>query len=480
MRLTRLLALFLLAALAFSACGPGSPPPAVTLDLPTVTGTSSPVPTLTPSPTLTLVPPTLTLVPPTPTPLQPIRVDPASLRDLKIQVWHAFAGPAYDLFTSQAALFNASNEWGILVNPTGYGDYTSLLDAMNTALDSGQSPDLVAALPEQTLEWDTLGAVVDLNLYINAAQWGLANDTRADFPSVFWAQDNANGKQLGIPAQRSARFIFYNTTWAHELGFNSPPATADEFRQQACAANASFLLDKDVTNDGYGGWIVDTHWQTTYSWMLAFGGGVANGSTYGFRTTPNLASLQFVKGLFDSHCAWLSTEPTPFDSFARRSALFISGDLAGLPEEIESMARLKNSDEWMLIPFPGLQGSVVVAYGSSYSVLKSTPEKQLAAWLFARWLLSPESQSSWVEATGLFPLRNSVLDMIGPYRSASPQWDAAIGYLSQAQGVPQLASWRKVRYVLEDGMTVLFQTNLPVDNLPSVLEEMDSMAQELK
>jgi multiple sugar transport system substrate-binding protein/sn-glycerol 3-phosphate transport system substrate-binding protein len=112
--------------------------------------------------------------------------------------------------------------------------------------------------------------------------------------------------------------------------------------------------------------------------------------------------------------------------------------------------------------------------------LKSTPEKQLAAWLFTRWLLSPESQSRWVEATGLFPLRTSSLGMIGPYRAADPQWEAAVGYLSLAQGVPQLASWRKVRYVLEDGLTTLFQLNLPVAKLPSALEQMDSMAQELK
>jgi hypothetical protein len=48
------------------------------------------------------------------------------------------------------------------------------------------------------------------------------------------------------------------------------------------------------------------------------------------------------------------------------------------------------------------------------------------------------------------------------------------------QDVPHMASWRKVRYVLEDGMTTLFQMNLPAAKLPSALEEMDSMAQELK
>ena len=467
MRLSRLLVLSMLAVLVFSACTPGS--------VPTTTATpAQPAVSASPSPDPSPIPSS------TSTPLPAISVDPAALKGLNILVWHAFAGPAADLITNQAASFNASNEWGIVVTPAGYGDYTTLFDSVNTALVSGPAPDLVAALPEQALTWEAGGNVVDLKAYIDNPKWGLATDTTSDIPEIFWAQDNINGKQLGIPAQRSARLILYNQTWAHELGFTNLPSTADEFRQQACAANASFQKDTDATNDGYGGWIVDNDWQTTYSWLLAFGGGLADGSAYTFRTDPNLATLQFIKGLFDKHCAWVSTGTAPFDSFARRSALFISTDLAGLAAETESMTGLKNSDVWTVLPFPGTQAEVMVTYGPSYTVLKSTPEKQLAAWLFARWMLSPENQAQWVEATGLFPLRNSVLDMIGPYRQASPQWDAAVANLPHARNVPQLASWRKVRYVLEDGMTVLFQENLPADKLTMLLEQMDSMAQELK
>ena len=143
------------------------------------------------------------------------------------------------------------------------------------------------------------------------------------------------------------------------------------------------------------------------------------------------------------------------------------------------MSRLNNTDEWRLVPFPGTAGSVLVTYGPSYSVLNSTPEKQLAAWLFARWLLSPENQIQWVEATGLFPLLTSVMDSIGQYRTASPQWDEAVAHLSLAQGVPQLASWRKVRYVLEDGTKIIFQTDIPLDQISSILTEMDSTAKEI-
>ena len=451
----------LLAALILSACSPASPTPTPTLTLATASETPAPTPTAAAS----------------------IKVDPAALSGVNLQVWHAFAGSAYDVFTSQVAQFNAVNEWGIVVIQAGYGDHPTLFEAVNEAIESGATPDLVAALPEQTLAWEASAAVVDLGPYIGDPVWGAGSDFNADlssdFQPVFLAQDNLDGKQLGVPAQRSARFLFYNKTWGGELGFDNPPATANEFRQQACAANASFRSDASPQDDGYGGWIVDTHWQTTYSWLLAFGGGLVDGKEYGFRTDPNLEALQFLKGLYDDNCAWLSTEATPFDSFARRSALFISGDLAEVPLANESMSRLNNADEWTLLPFPGSSGNVLVSYGPSYSLLKSTPEKQLAAWLFTRWILSPENQAQWVEASGLFPLRNSVVDMVGQYRASAPQWESAIGDLSLAQGVPQLASWRKVRYVLEDGTKIIFQTDIPVDQIPSILTEMDSTAKEI-
>ena len=195
MRLSRLLTLSLLVALAFSACGTGSPTSATATtaatDQPVIKGTASPSPSPVPSLTPTLLP--------------TLGVAPAALRGVGIQAWQAFSGPAADLFTSQVAQFNASNQWGIVVTPSGYGDYPSLLDAMNAALEKGNAPDLVAALPEQTLVWETLGQVVDLQPYLSDPQWGLGTEGNADIPSIFWAQDNVNGKQLGVPAERSAR-----------------------------------------------------------------------------------------------------------------------------------------------------------------------------------------------------------------------------------------------------------------------------------
>jgi len=121
----------------------------------------------------------------------------------------------------------------------------------------------------------------------------------------------------------------------------------------------------------------------------------------------------------------------------------------------------------------------LVVYGSSYVILKSTPEKQLASWLFARWLLSPENQKKWVEFTGLFPLRTSSLDLLGDYKDSHPQWAEAVALLPQAQIEPQLASWRKVRVMLGDGFDAMFHSNTPAGRVAEILAIMESTSRDL-
>ena len=139
------------------------------------------------------------------------------------------------------------------------------------------------------------------------------------------------------------------------------------------------------------------------------------------------------------------------------------------------MSRLDNTDEWTLIPFPGSTARVLVAYGPSYSVLKSTPEKQLAAWLFARWLLSPENQAQWVDASALFPLgkldhHRGAHPRSGRRRSRTCPWRR--GCRSWPPGARSAMYWRM-------GPMSFFKPTIPVDQIPSVLTEMDSTAKEI-
>ncbi|NOZ00060.1 MAG: extracellular solute-binding protein [Chloroflexi bacterium] len=415
----------------------------------------------------------------TPTPESRLGVDQGDLDGVEIEVWHAWFGAPASLFELQAAEFNESNPWGITVRAAAQGSYNSLFNRVTDALESSDHPDVVVGLPEQALVWDANGAVLDLTPYVRDPLWGFDKADLADFPNVFLSQDRLADRWLALPAQRSARFLLYNQTWGRELGFDSPPSTRDEFQEQACAANQSMRMDDIKDNDGKGGWIVDNDSMSVLSWMLAFGGGPLQDDHYRFLGPENIAAFKFLKSLYDEQCAWLSTEVTPYEQFAARSALFVTAGLEEFSDQARAFAQAGSADEWTAIAFPGTEKSGLAVYGSSYVLLESTDARQLAAWLFVRWMLSPENQTRWVKSTGLFPLRVSSLDALSEYAAGHPQWAAAVELIPQAQIQPQLVSWRRVRPILGDAFDHIFRVNVVAGSVSAVLAQMDSTAAEL-
>jgi multiple sugar transport system substrate-binding protein len=436
----------------------------------------TPIPTRLPSPTSSPTPPQPQ---PTPTPSDAIGVDGSVLDGVTVNVWHAWGSPQREIFEAQIAEFNRRNLWNITVRAQPFPDWNSLYEAANQAAESNELPELIVALPEYALSWDAQGNVVDLTDYVNHPKWGLTAQEIADIPRVIWGQDQVGKKRLGLPAERSTRLLFYNARWGRELGFESAPDNEREFRSQACAANKQYRSDSVSSNDGYGGWIVDADPQSAISWLNAFGGGATINQTYAFNTEENSAALIFLKTLYDDSCAWIYTGLDRFAPLADRKALFMSGDLTELAEQDNAFSMAKNSDEWEVIPYPGAEEKSILAYGPSFTVMKNTPEKQLAAWLFARWMLTPAIQAQWVKATGMLPLREAALKLLEDYSNLHPQWAQAVALLDLAKIQPQVSSWRTVKYVLGDGTFSIFRLNLPTGDIPSVLEEMQATADEL-
>ncbi|HJS19323.1 MAG TPA: extracellular solute-binding protein, partial [Anaerolineales bacterium] len=380
------------------------------------------------------------------------------------------------------AKFNAENEWGIVVNAQGKTNYAELFSQVNAALEDGSNPDMVIALPDHAFGWDA--RVVDLNPYVSDPIYGLSADDILDFPPVIWDQENVDGKRFGVPAQRSARFLLYNQTWARELGFEFPPATSAEFERQACAANKALAADDNPDNDALGGWLIDTNPSTPLSWMLAFGGSAQEEDGYRFLTPGNIAAFKFVKILQQKGCAWVpSPDLSVYDRFAARQALFATASLEELSEQSRAFFTSGSQDEWTVLPFPGDEQDAFVVNGSSYVMFESDDVTQLAAWLFMRWMLSADNQVGWVQSTGLFPLRASTMNLLADYSADHPQWAAAVEMLPDGELTPQLASWRVVRTMLGDGFRDMFDTirhpDLTDGQVPLILRQMDETATDL-
>ena len=66
------------------------------------------------------------------------------------------------------------------------------------------------------------------------------------------------------------------------------------------------------------------------------------------------------------------------------------------------------------------------------SVPKTTPQKQLAAWLFIRWFSEPKQQAAWTHVSLYFPVRKSAEPLIRDILASDPRFAVAWELLKKA------------------------------------------------
>jgi ABC-type glycerol-3-phosphate transport system substrate-binding protein len=454
--------------------------------LPQATATPGNTPTHTPAQTQTPLKATASAVPPgaTQPPASRVNITPEELRGTIIHFWYPWTGATGRLMRSLVDEFNLTNEWGIVVVPVAQPGFDSLDAKLQAARGTDQMPDLAAGFSHQLLAWDQAQPLVDLQPYVEDPVWGYPAADQADLTPVFWGQDLVSGRRLGLPYQRSAQVLFYNQSWAQALGFGAQPLTPEQFRQQVCAAAQANRSGADTRLYGTGGWIVSTNYATALSWIYSFGGEAAgqpdSGQVYQFNTPQAQEAFTFLRGLYDSSCAWISEDPYPESPFASRLGLVSTGSVMDIPYQAQALQQAGNTDQWRVIPYPSaVQTQAINTYGASLAIFPSSPQQELAAWQFARWLLEPVNHARLVETSGSFPIRAAELDHLEAYRKRYPQWDQALELIPTARGEPAISSWGQVRLALNDAFTQLFRSYFSVDQIQTMLSYLDRTAADL-
>jgi ABC-type glycerol-3-phosphate transport system substrate-binding protein len=432
--------------------------------------------TLTPTPVLTAEP-----ILATPTTTQPeIDVDISKLKGLQIFFMHPWTGAAATLMDNLVSEFNQTNTWGIQVNEVTPGSEGSLQDTLLADMQNSLPPEVIAAPIDELLALNRNSkTVVDLSPYVDSSQWGMDAATLQNFSPLFWNQDAVDGYRYAIPAQRTAKVMFYNKTWAAELGFTTPPVTLDDFTQQACAAHVSFKKDSDPTNDGLGGWLIDNDAMTIASWATALGAPLEADGKITFNTPEMQQTYGYLRTLIDSGCAWQGKETSPYNYFAKRQALMYSADLQDLSQQQLSSQLAGSTDDWMVIPYPTQGKPFILTEGPSYAILATTSEKKLAAWLFIRWMSSADHIGALVKASTTLPLSQNIINYSIELEDSIPQWKQAVDLLPDAQIVPGNAYWRQAEMILEDATWQFITLNMKGDQIPGLTQEMDQTLTDL-
>ena len=372
----------------------------------------------------------------------------------KVTFWYQHTDEREAALLELIAAFNQNNPHSIQVQGQHMGTYNDIYNEMQKAIHSGaEMPQLVVAYRYQALDYYHAAAAVDLAPYMDAPKWGLSTAERADYVSAFLNQDNIDGVQVAFLPNRSMEILYYNADWLKELGYEGPPRTWDEFAAM-CRQAKTKPFSKSSDKSRSLGFLMTVDASRLASMVFSRGGDLLDkdGTAYTLTTPQIKTSLTLVRDLIEEGAAALLKEAYDAqDEFAAGQVLFVMRSSSGLPLYQEAVKKSANF-AWDVAPVP-YEGyrPVLNVYGASLAVCKSTPEQQLATWLFIKWFTEPEQQERWVQGSNYFPVRKSTARQLQSY------FRTAYELIDFGKPEPSIVGYERVRGRIEAAMVDILQ-----------------------
>jgi len=356
-----------------------------------------------------------------------------------VTYWYQHTGSREELMLSLIDEFNRTNEWGITVQGESQGGYDDLYQKIVAGIPAKQIPSMAVAYQNQAATYAVQGALVALDPYADSETWGYTEAELDDFFPIALAADYLPQfeARYGWPPYKSMEVMYYNEDWLAELGYTGPPETWDEFGEMSCAA-----VEQPFSGATGEGAVLGYEYSIDASRFATFafsrGGNIINenGTGYVFNDAAGLEALTFLKDLDDQGCAAVVTERYGDQTdFGAGRVLFTISSISGLPYYGQAVDEGAGFN-WSVNPPPHTTATPRLnIYGASQSICVSTPEEQLAAWLFTKWMSEAEQQATWASSTGYFPTRQAAADLLADYFAEHPTYEKAFTFMAMDYGI---------------------------------------------
>ncbi|MBC7225733.1 MAG: extracellular solute-binding protein [Thermoflexales bacterium] len=361
-----------------------------------------------------------------------------------ITVWYPASHE--DALLAMLDRFNRTNRWGIAVRGERLEDSAALYERILEGASAKKLPDMAIVSPGYLGAIATKGLAVELTPYVKSRQWGFpVAELEEFFPSVLEVGELSQPSgRYGFPFALSAGLLVYNRGRLHQLGYDHPPRTWEEFREMACAAS-------DPTSGIYG-YEFAASGPTFVRLLIGWGGQMMSPDRkeYTFGGAEGLEALTFLQAMVQEGCAlreahWEQAEA----DFGAGRALFVLSNTWHIPHYRQVAAKREGLD-WAVAPLPTSTGAPATdLFGLSWFIPPTTPRRQLAAWLVVRWMNEQPQQERWVSAYGYLPHRPLSPEARDALLEETPQYADALALLElDAVVEPAVPGYEQCRDIL--------------------------------
>lgn len=374
---------------------------------------------------------------------------PVTLRGTKVTFWHTQSGPNAKLLNQMVLAYNASQS-NYTVLPEYKGNYNDLYKANLASINAGQPVPLTVAYENQVADYYTSNLVVPWDDYVNNAQYGLSAADKADFFPAFLELGKFSqfgNKFLTFPFAKSLELMWYNADLLQKAGFAKPPATWDEFQQQAMKVGTSSVRAWEFGADAsrFATWVFSRHAD-----LIS-----ADGQKLTINTPEAQASLALLAALVQAKKV---QAPTGFQSetdFEQQKTAFYQDSSSARSYMLSALTKANVNFNWTAaMPPVGQAGQQPASdlYGGNVTLFKTSTEAQRGAWEFMKYFSAGPQTAKWALGTGYMPLRKSATDSTEykAFLAQNPRNAVAINGLQYTgnKGEPKVAAWQQVRDIL--------------------------------
>jgi ABC-type glycerol-3-phosphate transport system substrate-binding protein len=389
----------------------------------------------------------------------------ANAAPVTITFWHGMNGT--EPGTQGGTLQELVNQYKqVAPNVTINLDFTpytgnELQQKVTGGIVAHNTPDLVQAFESDVAAWYDAGAIVALDDYVkkSMSDADLADIQKALLDSGRFSQ--YQNQLLSFPFNRSIYVVYYNKPELTKAGFPDGPKTWDEMTA-ACARIVADMPCYAVQPSpdsfipvvwGRGGEVLSSDFK-----HATFNGpeGVA-ALTFDVENIKNKTA--YVSKGFD----WQN------DLGAKKVAMSPPTTIAGDPFIAKAV---NGAFELAMAPIPTSPGKPQRSLfsGTNLAIMKSTPEKQQAAWDFINWLTQTKQSAYWSVQTTYLPVRKSALNepIMKDFIAKTPRFQVALDLIPSGEAGISVSGWADARTYLQDAVTAA--TALTVEPKPALDE----------